>query len=471
MFNSLRLVLLLAMLSVAGLAIATMALFATWTTRQEFTRYVAYDESVRSQTFDEAVFTVWSFDDDEASARSVVIDPKVRAALSESYESAIVLDPANFQFVPLGGTNPDVRAAIPLSDLRELRFVTTADGRVQAYHENRPVGLLYTNPELQSGLLAAQGNFLRSVNASMLLAASLGGVAASLVTLFMARRVFNPIHALIRAARDLESGKPVPRIELKSYGEIAELGRAFDSLATTLRQNEELRQHMVSDIAHELRTPLTNIRGYLEAVQDGVVEPDAHTIDLIYEEVMLLNRIIQDLQELALAEAGQLHYARQPFDLAEIIEQTTALVEARAVSREIEIITDLRYRLPQAYADPARVAQILRNLLNNALNYTPEGGRITIHAAAHLRHIEIHVSDTGTGIAEEHLPYLFERFYRVDPSRSRITGGAGLGLAIVKQLVEAQGGRIRVESDLGQGTRFVFSIPVYTPEPNYALSA
>lgn len=470
MFKSLRLVLLLAMLSVAGLAIATMALFATWTTRQEFTRYVAYDESVRSQTFDEAVFTVWSFDAGETPARSVVIDPKIPAALSESYESAMILDPANFQFVPLS-SSPDVRDAIPLSDLRELRFVTTADGRVQAYHENRPVGLLYTNPELQSGLLVAQGNFLRSVNASMLLAASLGGVAASLVTLFMSRRVFNPIHALIRAARDLESGKPVPRIELKSYGEIAELGRAFDSLAKTLHQNEELRQHMVSDIAHELRTPLTNIRGYLEAVQDGVVEPDAHTIDLIYEEVMLLNRIIQDLQELALAEAGQLHYARQPFDLAEIIEQTTALVEARAASREIEIITDLRYRLPQAYADPARVAQILRNLLNNALNYTPEGGRITIHAAAHLRHIEIHVSDTGTGIAEEHLPYLFERFYRVDPSRSRITGGAGLGLAIVKQLVEAQGGRIRVESELGQGTRFVFSIPVYTPEPSYALSA
>lgn len=470
MFKSLRLVLLLAMLSVAGLAIATMALFATWTTRQEFTRYVAYDESVRSQTFDEAVFTVWSFDAGETPARSVVIDPKIPAALSESYESAMILDPANFQFVPLS-SSPDVRDAIPLSDLRELRFVTTADGRVQAYHENRPVGLLYTNPELQSGLLVAQGNFLRSVNASMLLAASLGGVAASLVTLFLSRRVFNPIHALIRAARDLESGKPVPRIELKSYGEIAELGRAFDSLAKTLHQNEELRQHMVSDIAHELRTPLTNIRGYLEAVQDGVVEPDAHTIDLIYEEVMLLNRIIQDLQELALAEAGQLHYARQPFDLAEIIEQTTALVEARAASREIEIITDLRYRLPQAYADPARVAQILRNLLNNALNYTPEGGRITIHAAAHLRHIEIHVSDTGTGIAEEHLPYLFERFYRVDPSRSRITGGAGLGLAIVKQLVEAQGGRIRVESELGQGTRFVFSIPVYTPEPSYALSA
>lgn len=470
MFKSLRLVLLLAMLSVAGLAIATMALFATWTTRQEFTRYVAYDESVRSQTFDEAVFTIWSFDANESPARSVVIDPKIPAALSESFESAIVLDPANFQFVPLS-SSPDVRDAIPLSDLRELHFVTTADGRVQAYHENRPVGLLYINPELQSSLQAAQGNFMRSVNASMLLAASLGGVAASLVTIFMSRRVFNPIQALIGAARDLESGKPVPRIELKSYGEIAELGRAFDSLAKTLHQNEELRQHMVSDIAHELRTPLTNIRGYLEAVQDGVVEPDAHTIDLIYEEVMLLNRIIQDLQELALAEAGQLHYARQPFDLAEIIEQTTALVEARAASRDIEIITDLRYRLPQAYADPARVAQILRNLLNNALNYTPEGGRITIHAAAHLRHIEIHVSDTGTGIAEEHLPYLFERFYRVDPSRSRITGGAGLGLAIVKQLVEAQGGRIRVESELGKGTRFVFSIPVYTPEPSYALSA
>jgi signal transduction histidine kinase len=228
-------------------------------------------------------------------------------------------------------------------------------------------------------------------------------------------------------------------------------------------------------VAHELRTPLTNIRGYLEALQDGVVEPERHIIDSLHEEAMLLNHLVDDLQDLSLAEAGHLKLEPQPVALADVVDRAVEAVrprtEAEGITLQIDLPEDLLLDI-----DPQRIGQVLRNLLENALAHTPSGGEVAVSAHAACpepsgalslskgrrgdQWVEVSVRDTGAGIAAEDLPYVFERFYRADKSRSRATGGAGLGLAIARQLVEAHGGRIWVESTEGEGSTFTFALPI-----------
>ena len=276
----------------------------------------------------------------------------------------------------------------------------------------------------------------------------------------LSRRILRPVETLTAAARRMEKGDLSQRVEAQSSDEIGELARAFNAMADGLNRLEELRRNMVSDVAHELRTPLSNIRGYLEAVRDGVVEPKPEVIDSLYEEAMLLNRLVDDLQELALAEAGQLTLERQLVAPAGLANRAVEAARGQASASGIALRTDLPERLPLVNVDPQRIGQVLGNLLSNALTHTPSGVEVVVTARADGSEVQLSVSDTGEGVRPEHLPYIFERFYRADRSRSRTTGGTGLGLAIAKQLVEAHGGRIEVESEVGQGTRFTFTLPV-----------
>jgi signal transduction histidine kinase len=258
----------------------------------------------------------------------------------------------------------------------------------------------------------------------------------------------------------MEAGDLTQRVEITSRDEIGDLARAFNRMADGLARLEESRRQMVTDVAHELRTPLTNIRGYLEALRDGVVEPDRRITDSLYEEAMLLTHLVDDLQALSLAEAGQLRLQRQPVALADVVERAVGAFGSRAQAEGVPLQVDLPDDLPLVDVDPQRIGQVLRNLLDNGLTHTPPGGQISVTVCVRASWIEVRVSDTGSGIAAEDLPHVFERFYRADRSRSRATGGAGLGLAIAKQLVEAHGGRIEVESQVGHGTQFTFTLPV-----------
>ncbi len=356
-----------------------------------------------------------------------------------------------------------------------------------------------------------QTGFISAVNRSLLLAAGAAGVVALLLTAALSRRILGPVEALTAAARQMEKGDLSQRVTVRSQDEIGELGRAFNAMADGLARIEQLRRHMVTDVAHELRTPLTNIRGYLEALRDGVARPDGPLIDSLHEEALLLNCLIDDLQDLALAEAGQLRLVRRPVALGPLVEGAVGALRPVLAERGLTIAVDLPADLPCADADAARVGQVLRNLLNNAITHTPPGGSITIAVTTDHRllttaqnqeprsenqelasdslpltrspsvvgpfaeyslsgneglkgrgrvSVVVKVSDTGPGIAAEHLPHIFERFYRADQARARATGGAGLGLTIVKQLVEAHGGRVWVESAPGQGSTFAFTLPV-----------
>jgi len=292
-----------------------------------------------------------------------------------------------------------------------------------------------------------------------LLWGSLLAIAIALVVTFiLSRRISAPIKALTLTARRLGHGDFSQRVQFKDKSELGELARAFNSMAGDLERTENLRRNLVADVAHELRTPLSNIQGYLEAVGDGVVTPDAATIHSLHEEVTLLSRLIDDLQELALAEAGELRLLPQAEDISELIHQAVAAVQAQAEPKGVSVSIDLPDKLPPVDIDSHRISQVLRNFLENAVAHTAKEGSIMVTAWQQDNWVKISVGDTGEGIPAEDLPNIFERFYRVDKSRTRATGGSGLGLTIAKRLVEAHGGEVEVRSELGKGSCFTFTL-------------
>jgi signal transduction histidine kinase len=237
------------------------------------------------------------------------------------------------------------------------------------------------------------------------------------------------------------------------------LAHWFAQMSEALARAEQLRRNMVSDIAHELRTPLSNIRGYMEGLRDGVIPPEPKLFDALHEQAMILNRLVGDLQELALVEAGQLHMAQQPARIQDIVLHAVNGLQAEASRHGVALAADIPHDLPLVYADSERVGQMLMNLLKNAIMYTPPGGHVIIQAHTTGDMVTVAVRDTGQGIPLDILPHVFERFYRVDRSRTRATGGSGLGLAIVKQLAQAQGGDVWAESTPGRGSTFAFTLP------------
>ncbi len=325
--------------------------------------------------------------------------------------------------------------------------------------EGSRAGSVYISPEAPP-VFPSPFSLSQAINRYLLWGTLLAVAIALLFTFFLSRRISAPVKALALAAGRLGRGDLSERVNFKGKGEMGELAQAFNSMASDLERDKELQRNMIADIAHELRTPLTNIRGYLEAIRDGVVNPDADTIRSLEEEAALLSRLVNDLQELSLAEAGELRLNRQMEDVTNVIRQTVATKQNQAAAKGILMSTDLPDKLPLVNIDAQRVSQVLRNLLENAITHTEKGGSIVIAAEKQDNWIKVSVTDTGEGIPAQDMPYIFERFYRVDKSRSRATGGTGLGLTIARRLVEAHGGTIEAQSDLGKGSRFTFTIPL-----------
>ena len=289
-------------------------------------------------------------------------------------------------------------------------------------------------------------------------AAGVAGVAI-LCTALLSHRVLRPIGRLTAAAQRLGQGDLGGRVPVKGNDELAELGRSFNQMADSLQRGEERQRRLVADVAHELRSPLANLRGYLEALKDGVISPDPELFASLHEEAVLQQRIVDDLQELALAEAGTLRYHRVHVDLAELLEtcRTAHLALAEAAGVTLRVVAEP----VTVHADPDRLRQVVGNLITNALRATAEGGNVTLHAArAGTTDALVQVADDGSGIAPEALPHVFDRFWRADSARGRGTGGSGLGLAITHQIVTDHDGTIGVTSELGAGTTFTITLPV-----------
>jgi len=324
------------------------------------------------------------------------------------------------------------------------------------------VGSLYL---LAGAAPAGENDFLSNVNRALLVGVAAGVLVAVLLTVILARRLLRPVAQLTAAVQRMEGGDLAARVEVVTEDEVGRLARAFNGLAASLARQEQLRRNMVNDVAHELLTPLTNISGYLEAAEEGLIAPDAALVANLSEETLLLRRLVDDLQELALAEAGQLRLQREVVAVDALIAPAVEALRPQADAKGLAVPVELPADLPPVDADPGRVGQVLRNLLNNAILHTPAGGTITLSARPDAGTVAVSVRDTGVGIPPEHLPNVFERFYRADRSRARATGGAGLGLAIVKQLVMAHGGSVAVESAVGRGSTFTFTLPVAAIAP------
>jgi signal transduction histidine kinase len=308
---------------------------------------------------------------------------------------------------------------------------------------------------------ASPSSLIKAVNLFLLLGGALAIIIAVIVTLILSRRILKPVQALTMAAKQLGDGDLSHRVMVKGKGELADLARTFNSMAGSLEQAEQLRRNMVTDVAHELRTPVTNIRGQMEAIGDGLMKPDVNTMNSLYNETMLLSRLIDDLQDLTLAEAGELKLVRLEEDVKLLIERALISIQPEANNQGIALKTYFPGYIPLCDIDALRIGQVIRNLLDNAVAHTPRDGMITLAARqVDDQWVEISVSDTGEGIPAGELQNIFERFYRVDKSRARATGGSGLGLTIARRLVQAHGGEIHVESQITKGSRFLFTIPI-----------
>ena len=319
------------------------------------------------------------------------------------------------------------------------------------------LGIFWTTPTGND--VASTRGLAIAINSFLLWGALLAVALAFVITFFFSRRITAPVRALTKAARQLGQGDLSQRVKYTGKDELGELTNTFNSMAGELERTEQLRRLMVADSAHELRTPVSNIRGYLEAIRDGVVKPDAGTLDILYEETMHLSSLVSDLQDLTLADAGELKLNFLPDGITDVINHVVSTY-AHVKAKGISIVTEMPDNLPLLNIDRQRISQVLRNLLDNAVKHTGAGGTIKVIAQLTDRAVSITVSDTGEGIPAAELPNIFERFYRVDRSRNRATGGSGLGLTIAKRLVEAHGGTIEVQSELGKGSRFTFNIPV-----------
>jgi signal transduction histidine kinase len=381
------------------------------------------------------------------------------------------------------GSWEDVQSVVAALGVSGTHIILVAtNGTVIGDSKGALLGMNYTDSQESSLNMTLSGQFLgklyissdpaaepyvapflrlsTSINRSLLLGGSLAIAIALLLTFVLSRRITSPIGALAKTARRLGRGDLSQRVQLQGEGEVAALAQAFNSMAADLEHAEQLRRNMVADVAHELRTPLSNIQGYLEAIRDRVIKPDAATIRSLNEEAALLSRLVNELQELSLAEAGELKLVYQEEDIAKLVKQAVTPWQPQLAAKEISLSLDLPDNLPLVNIDWQRVNQVLHNLLENAVAYTHKGGTINVAAITQGDWVEVSVSDTGEGIPAEDLPHIFERFYRVDKSRARVTGGSGLGLTIAKRLVEAHGGKITVQSKLGKGSRFSFTLPI-----------
>jgi len=307
--------------------------------------------------------------------------------------------------------------------------------------------------------------FIGQLNTALIVG-SLGALMFSvLLGAILARSLTRPLQDLTEATRAVADGDLQRQVPVRSRDEVGTLAASFNRMSLALDRSQRLRRQMTADIAHELRTPLSIIVGHLDAVEEGVLPPNAQTIGIMRDEAARLARLIDDLRTLSLADAGELSLARTPVEPGALLKRSAAAYQPAAQAAGIELAVEVAPGLPPVSVDAERMAQVLGNLLDNALLHVPRGGRIVLAARPAADGVELRVQDDGPGIPPEDLELVFERLYRSDASRQRYAGGSGLGLAIAKSIVEAHGGSIQAESAPEAGTTFVVTLPVSASGP------
>lgn len=320
-------------------------------------------------------------------------------------------------------------------------------------------GALTTTEAIQRILEA----FLGTLLSALAVAAVVATITSLATSLFVARRITDPLRQMTQVSERISAGHYAERIvvaPVHTADELGQLAASINALAVALEQTERRRLDVIGNVAHELRTPIATLEGYLEGLLDGVIEPTPHTWAMLHTEAGRLRRLVDDLQELSRAEARQIPLSLQPVAPQRLVQEALEPLEGQYAEKGLELQVHVPEDLPQVMADPTRAVQILTNLLVNALRYTPAPGRIEVAVSREEAMVAFRISDTGVGLSAEQLAHIFERFYRVDKSRSRAFGGSGIGLTIAQSLAQAMGGEIQVASaGLGQGSSFTLTLP------------
>lgn len=317
-------------------------------------------------------------------------------------------------------------------------------------------------PHAPDVMIELYNNFRASFNDALTYALLASGLTALAVSLFFSRSVVAPLRAMMKASQRIAEGHYDERVRVTGSDELAQLGKRFNRMTERLEQTETMRRQLLGDVSHELRTPLTAIGGYMEGLVDGVLPATPETYEQVRHEALRLGRLVDDLQELSRVESRSFELDLRPMALSIPLATTAKRLGRTLEEKRITLTLGLPADLPPILADEDRLTQILTNLLGNALAYTPAGGSVTVSAQRRGSEVHIAVKDSGVGIPPAHLPHIFDRFYRVDKSRSRSAGGgSGIGLTIARHLVEAHGGQIRAESaGENKGSTFIFTLPV-----------
>ena len=472
--NRLWVQLTLAFALVILVAVAAIGLLADLTAGQAFRQYLSYGDIARFQNLTDNLSNYYeangSWDGVEQILSQVRIVPAPAAPAPGMDRRPGTLDWMNDQVTIIFADvdrNVLYDSASGAPDGKLTRTERAAAQEILV--EDQVVGYLVVSRPLQSAILGPlEQAFVVRLRWLLVIGGLLAGVLGVLLGLALSRNLTAPLQRLAVAARAVARRDFSQRVEVEGSAEIAEVAQAFNEMTSALERSEAQRQNMVADVAHELRTPLSVVQGNLRAILDDVFPLDKTEISRLYDETRLLSRLVDDLRELALADAGQLRLNLQTTDAGRVIRTLADNLSIVAEAQEVALEVQVPDELVPVRADPDRLAQVLRNLLVNALHHTGPGGRIVVSARQAGDAIQVSVADTGEGIAPEDLPHVFERLWRADRARSfsrqagaeRWARRSGLGLSVAQSLIEAQGGHIWVESELGRGSTFHFTVPL-----------
>jgi two-component system sensor histidine kinase BaeS len=448
---------MLAFLAIILVAVGTVALMAGRATESEFRRYtVAHGGAWNRQMIELAAYYTnhgsW-----EGIQEAL---PTLMAAMGP-YGRGMGPPQLDFRLADVQGRIVGDTTGFPAGTASRAELENGIPVTIRYADDDRAVGYLLPAPQASTvaGLDAPQAQFLARVRTSLWAAALAALAAALIIGLLLFRSIIAPLGRLTTASRAIAEGDLSARAPVQGRDEVAQLADAFNHMAESLSHAEEARQSQTADVAHELRTPLTVLQGTLEAMVDGVFPTDQENLLVALGQVQTLIRLVEDLRVLALADAGQLHLHTAALDLEPFVREIVEAHRPQAQARTINLALEAPPNLPQVLIDRDRVAQVLGNLLSNALRYVPEGGHVVVRVKDQGQEVAVSVADDGPGVRPEDLPRLFERFWRGDPARQRATGGSGLGLAIARHIVGAHGGHIWAELTPGGGLTVTFTLP------------
>ncbi len=442
-----RLTLAFVIVTVSG--VGAFGLLANWSASQAFSTYVARQEAFLSGGDLDLLAEYYATHRSWAGVAAVVPGPGgAGRGAGRNRPTMLIADAAHSVVFD----EADTRVGTSLTaDERARAISVIVDGTVAGY-------VVFEMPAASTTTFTpSQQAFLNQLQLTLAIAGLIALAIGVGLGVIISRSLAAPLARTAAAAHAFADRDWVQRAPVSGADEIADVARAFNTMADSLQTAETARRNLMADIAHELRTPLTVMQGNLRALLDGVYPLEAAEIANLYDETRLLSRLVDDLRELALADAGRLSLQSHEVDLTGLLNQAGAQFAAAADAQGVTLTVSAASA--RVFGDADRIAQVLRNLIGNALRHTPMGGEITASAAPTASGVRVIVTDNGDGIGREDLDHVFERFYRADKSRARASGGSGLGLAITKAWVEAMGGRVGVESTIGQGSRFWFELP------------